>query len=182
MTPSRKARHFFNFSPSEPVTRTLFIWGQRNSFEKSLKIFAKGNRLLCCAAVARKRPHSFCSTSGQPHPSCAFFSRMSVRPSVRHALCRHSPARCAHLCRLDLLPEERGGSEGWGGSTRTHTRTHTHTHTYIARRSHIVLKKWRGRSGGGHSPTTERERRNNGDSEEEGLLRDGRGWVWWGRS
>lgn len=166
-----KRKIVFNFSSWELVTWILFIGGQRNSFREESQIFVKGTRLLSCAAFARKRPCSFCSTSAQPRPSCAFFSRMSVRPSTHRVVTRLHAARTSAdsiYCR-----RSEGAQKGGAG---------VHTYTHTARRSHIVLKKWRGRSGGGHSPTTERERRNNGDSEEEGLLRVGRGWVWWGRS
>lgn len=136
---STKRRTVFIFSPCELVLWILFVGGQRNSFWEEIQIFVKGNHLLSCAAFARKRLCSFCSTSAQPRPSCAFFSRMSVCPSV-HAPCRHSPARCAHLCRLDLLPEERGGTEGWGGSTHIHTHSQTLSH----RAKEVERKEWWG--------------------------------------
>ena len=100
----------------------------------------------------------------QPRPACAVFSRMSVRPRTVSSL----------ACTLRAPLQTRFTAGGARGHRRV-GREYTHTHTHTVSRSHIVLKKWRGRSGGGHSPTTERERRNNGDSEEEGLLRVGRG-------
>ena len=172
---SNKRKIVFVVSPWELVFWILFTGGQRNSFREEFEIFVKGNRLLSCAAFARKRLCSVCSTSAQPRPSCAFFSRMSVRPSTHRVVTRLHAARTSADSIYCWRSE--GAQQGGAG-----VHTHTHTHTHTARRSHIVLKKWRGRSGGGHSPTTERERRNNGDSEEEGLLRVARGWVWWGRS
>lgn len=80
----------------------------------------------------------------QPRPVLSSTARLSVRPRIASSSLQSALRLAVLCCRLDLLLEEPGGAEGWGGSAHTHR---------VSR-----VKKCGGRNGGDYKHTTERVR------------------------